>query len=773
MKALLFIFLFSSLNAFGQKIGSWADHLFYRNVVDVTVGGDKIYAASQQALFAFDKRDNSISRISKATGLSDISDMIPDFNQKIKYHDGLNLLLIAYTNGNIDIYKEGLVNNIPDIKNAIIVGEKRIQHIYFDGDLAYLSTSFGIVVVNLAKNEIKDTYEIGPGGIPVKIYSTTTHDGNIYAASASGVYRASLINGDNLKNFANWTLLGPGQGLQQSTASGIITFDNSVYSIVGDTVYRQNGIDNWSSYYFPDGWTVRSWEVGPQNLVLTEIIDNGSQTPDSSRIGLLSKAGQFSYTASGNTLSAPFHADQDTDGTLWIADIFKGLVRYSNGAADAFYPNGPESSAVFDMVHDGDFLWVAPGAVDAAYNYRFIRDGFFSLTTGFWWTYNQFNTAELNDMFDFIAVASNKRLNELYMGSFYGGIVKLTESGIELITKDNSSLQAPTGDPGRTTVAGLAVDDDDNLWVANFNVPKPLTVIMPDNTSKAFSFPGGVQTAAQIVIDDYNQKWVATPRNGSSGLVVYNHGEDIINTSDDFTRIMRKGAGSGNLQSNAVYSLAKDLDGDIWVGTDEGIAIFTCPGNVFFDGCDAIRPLVDQDGVLGYLLQTEFINSIAVDGANRKWVGTNNGAFLISESGEEQLQYFSKKNSPLFSDIVLSIEIDGKDGIVYFGTDKGIIAYKGDATEGAENAGTCNIYPNPVRPEYSGPITIDGIYGNSTVKITDVSGTMIYETVANGGRVIWDGNNYNGVRAKTGVYLIFLTDSNGTQKDICKLLIVN
>jgi TSS9, PorZ, N-terminal beta-propeller domain/Two component regulator propeller len=767
---LAFLLVFN--NMYAQKIGDWADHLGYQNVVSVTTDGNLVYASSEKALFIYNKNDFSISRLSKANGLSDISELGTPTYQNVKYNPVRGIYLVTYTNGNIDIIQNNKIFNIPDIKDANITGEKSINNIHFKDSFAYLSTTLGIIALDLDKNEIKETYEIGPNGSVININDISTDNQFIYAATELGVYRASLVDGSNLKNFSNWTLLGSNEGLPQKEASNLIQFADNIYANIEDTLFQQNN-ENWSAYYLPQGYSIRYLSAENQNLVITEIAGSNNQV-DSARIGIMQPGGNIDYPVTKEFLGNPIQAIQDEEGIIWIGDLFRSLIRFEDSANNEnIYPNGPGSANVFDMDFNNGTLWVAPGAIDGAYNYRFLRDGFFSLNNGNWFTYNSFNVPLLQDIFDFITVAVNPRTDQVYMGSFYGGIVKIDQGNLSVFDKDNSSLQSPTGDPDRTTVAGLVIDNEDNVWVGNFNVTKPLSVIKPDGGSKAFAFPEGIQKAGEMVIDDFNQKWVIIPRDPNAGIVVFDSGEDIDNTADDRFKVLKKGAGNGNLHSTDVRSIAKDNEGSIWVGTTEGVTIYHCPGSVIDNNCGANRPLVDQDGFLGYLLEAEIINAIKVDGGNRKWIGTNNGAFLMSPDGTVQIEYFNKDNSPLFSDVVLSIEIDDEKGIVYFGTDRGIIAYTGTATTGSEVPTGCKIYPNPVRPDYTGPVTIDDLISNSTVKITDINGNMIYETTALGGRVVWDGKNYNGMRAKSGVYLIFISNKDGSKKDTCKLLFLN
>jgi len=233
-------------------------------------------------------------------------------------------------------------------------------------------------------------------------------------------------------------------------------------------------------------------------------------------------------------------------------------------------------------------------------------------------------------------------------------------------------------------------------------------------------------------------------------------------------------AGNGDLPGNKVFSLAQDLDGELWIGTDEGIGIIYSPENVFNGGnYDAVRPLVEVDGYVQYLLETETVTAITVDGDNKKWIGTERaGVFLLSSDGTEEIHHFSAENSQLYSNSIIDIEINGKTGEVFFGTDLGIISYKSTATDGGPVNSDVIAYPNPEREGYEGTIAIKGLVHNASVRITDVSGTLIYATTAEGGQAIWNGRSLNGDRAHTGVYLVFATNDDGKESIVTKILVI-
>ena len=321
----------------------------------------------------------------------------------------------------------------------------------------------------------------------------------------------------------------------------------------------------------------------------------------------------------------------------------------------------------------------------------------------------------------------------------------------------------------------LCTDQTGNLWVSNPGASKTFSVKTPDGHWASFSLPNdinsGNKVARQMVVDDYGQIWMGGK---ADNMLVYNPGSDVLDPSDDQVAVLTTATGSGGLPNVNVWAIAKDKNGDIWVGTDQGIATFYCAGSVFSsNGCDATLIKVNQGGYIGYLFSTEIVKAIAVDGANRKWVGSTNGVWLISDDGTKQLLHFTSDNSPLPSNQITSIAVDEKTGEVYIGTDQGLVSYQGDAILGDSKKGNALVYPNPVKHDYTGPIAIKGLVDNAYVKITDAAGILVFQGRANGGQMIWDGKGYNGNKVQTGIYLVYAATDLGQQHNVGKIIFIN
>jgi hypothetical protein len=775
---LLFLITDSSLFSQGIAIGEWRDHLPYNNCISITEGDGMVYCATKYSVFSIDKEDNSLERLTKINYLSDIG------VSRVLYHDGLNILVITYTNGNIDLFENNnTVTNISDIKRKPIPGNKTINNILFIGNYAYLSCGFGIVVLDLDKKEIKDTYYIGPGGSQIEIFDLATDGSNIYAATESGLYEADLSS-PYLSNYLFWTKHAE-MPHPDSKFNSIAYFHNTIYiNLSGagyndDTLYTyKNGTwDYFNSSYVANKYAMHAYN---DNLIVVaedfvDILDSAGATV--SRI--------YTYnSASIPNSPAPRDAvfDKDQSYIIWIADANIGIVKNTNiWNSINFLPNGPKTTNVVDISIEGDHLWAAPGGVDGTWNNLYNPDGLFSFIDESWTNYNRDYVHAFDTIYDVICVAVNpSNPSKAYAGTWSRGIIEFTDQTITQIYDESNStlmgnIEQHNSPNYRLRIGSIVFDSDNNMWVANSGTSTPLNVRMTDGTWKSFNI-GSYNNNAEMgdfTIDKQNVKWIILPRN--NGMLVFNDNNTITNTSDDQVKKLSNNAGFGGLPSNNVFSIAADQDGEIWVGTDKGIAVFYNPENVFSGSSfDAQQILVDQGGYIQPLLESETVTSIAVDGANRKWLGTSrSGVFLMSADGTEELEHFTEENSPLFSNTINTIAINHNTGEVFFGTDKGIISYKSTATIGSEEDTSVLVYPNPVTESYTGYIGIRGLAENSDVKITDISGTLIYQTIAEGGQAVWNGYNFNGEKAKTGVYLVFCSNEDGSRTMVAKIMIIN
>jgi ligand-binding sensor domain-containing protein len=755
--------LILSTSCFAQNlippIGQWREHLNYQNTIQV-VKGDQMYCATATNVFSVNEKQE-ISRYSKVSGLNDIS------VQCIGWDESTGQLLIAYANSNLDAIKKASIKNIGDIKRSAISGNKIINAIYCQNGLAYLSTGLGIIVVNLSKYEIKDTWFIGNTGGQVLVNGFCSDGPFFYAATFEGLKRVS-VNEPSPSNFTKWQSISGVNGLSPGNVSNVIFSNNRVIVQKSDSILLLNGT-TWNTIYTDAAWPIINITASENRILVCQRNSLGA-----GRVLILNTSGAVEKIISqSNSISSPQSALLD-NGAVWVADQVGGLSRFGT-TVDRFIPNGPLGPASGEMVSQNNLLYVAAGSVNNAWNYLYNRNGIYQLKDDQWSYRGYYNTPVLDSVLDFITLAIDPADGSLWGGSYGGGLVHFKKDAQPVIyKKSNSTLQPAIGDPNSYRVSGLAFDQSNQLWVGNYGAAQNVHVRKQDGSWKAFAIPFLLleNAVSQIVVDDLNQLWMVSPKD--NGLVCFNFGLNVDNTSDDKWKLYRQGSGNGNLPSNNVLSMLKEKNGFIWVGTDKGIGIIQCPGDVFgTSGCDATLPVVQQDRFTGLLFKDEIVQCMAVDGANRKWIGTRNGVWLISPDGEKIIYRFTEENSPLLSNDIKKIVVDPVSGEVFIATFNGICSFRSTATEGGSTHGNVLVFPNPVPPGFSGTIAIRGLAENSLVKITELNGRLVHQARSLGGQVNWNGYSYNGNKVASGVYLVLVRDDNGNEKLVTKIVIVS
>ncbi len=772
--------LFKCITLFAQNpdiaIGEWREHIPFNKVIDVAEVGGTVYAASQYGVFTYSKSDGELKLLTRLNGLSDYE------ISAIRADQQSGVIIIAYQTSNIDLlFPDQSIVNLSDIKRKNIVGGKRINSILFAEGNAYLSCEFGIVVINLSRREISDTYYIGPNGQNINVNGLAYNGTHLLAATDSGMYKATFSD-PNIFNYTAWNLesnlFSPTGNYTSVTAlNGKFYSVKTLTAFAQDTVFEFNGAI-WAPYFNDDyeGGYIDSHN----NLLIYRNIFKVS-----------------AFDASGTEVN---HVDitmynnadirrglVDNAGIFWVADKNNGLIRYSNSPYDLqmISPNGPRSAAVWAMDSRNGNTWVASGSLTGdAPNFQ-ERNGTYLFSANNWATYDLSNDPVYNTLVSsgspaLISVAVDPSDAEHAFFACWGvGVMESRKSGgVEIYKASNSSLRGISGLGNYIIAGGVTFDDSNNLWVVAGGNTSPISVRRPDGSWQSFVIPNADMARFglyQIIVDDFNQKWFIA-REGASqgqGIGVFNENDPATAVDDQFKRVTGE-TGQGSLPDVFVRSLAKDKDGAIWIGTNKGVSVIYNPGNVFNGNFDSQQIIIEQDGNAQYLLETEAVTAITIDGANRKWFGTTaGGVFLMSSDGTKQLLNFNTNNSPLPSNAITSIAIDEKNGEVFFGTDKGIVSYRSDATEGGEICNDYLVFPNPVKHDYQGPIAIRGLIENADVKITDVAGNLVFHTVANGGQAIWYGTNFGGERVQTGIYTVMVSNADGSESCATKLLLAN
>ncbi len=744
----LLLLLFGALQAYASMaqvpVGAWQLHVPYRQGKAVTIAGDKVYTVVEQGLFYYDKEFNSSKAITKADGLREQQ------ISAIAYDNPSQTLVIAYGNTYIDLLQGNTFHSISDIYRKNLPGPKHINQIYTSNQIAYLSTTFGVVVLDITKKEIRDTYSnLGPNGEQVNILASTIHNGNLYLATGNGVIVGKL-NGPNLQDFRNWQ---PASDGLPETITSIATFKDAVYAGTNSGLYKYNGA-TWQATTINQ--PVLALQASTAYLTIT--------TP--TQVQLLN--GSIT-SLSDELIQAP--KDAVTDGDMvWVADARAGLVQksISNGTAQVFTPSGPYAGDAFKLKAEAGKLFAFGGNYTENYNPTNNTNGFSIFENSAWKSYNSFLDADYpdnaNDIVDGVydAVTGN-----LYLASLKNGLIVWDGDNYTTYNSNNSPLQSSLINPENTPVTSIARDPEGKIWMVNPSrravVPSVFS-LSPDGEMRGYSLQNVADgtTIEQILVDDYGYKWLTGSKEYNVGVIVFDDAQQRV-------KRLNTGQGSGNLPGGVVYSLAKDHNGDIWVGTDKGVAVFYSPFAVFdTQPYDAHLPIIDRRP----LLEGQIVRSIAIDGANRKWVGTDNGLWLFGPDGDELVQHFTTQNSPLPSNKVYSVAVEHKTGNVFVATDAGIASYRAGVTITEDTPECAIVFPNPVRKSFTGLVAISNLPNNAEVSITDISGTLIYKTKAAGGTATWNVRDYNGNRAKAGVYLVLSSDAEGKQTCISKIAVL-
>ncbi len=744
---LLFCFVgLFCLGAFAQiPVGNWRTHLPFSKGIAVEQVGNQIYCATENGLIEFNRTDNEMRVFDRVNGLSDIG------LSYIRYNSDAKTLVIAYKNGNIDLKVGSRFININALKGKNMTGDKTIFHCFNRGNLAYLSCGFGILELDLTKREIRNTFIIGDGGNPTKVYALTDDGTYFYAATQKGLLRA-FINSANLSDFNQWKTV---PGSFNRAYRNVALLGNKIITTNSDSIYSfQN--ESWAVSQPITGVSYGKLETRNNVLIATSTF----------------RPIKFDVNVSPTQL--PIYAEItnqqaaicDEVGTVWLADFKLGLVKYLANGFENFSPKGPASTAVFRVrASKNGGVWVCGGGFDqSSYNSLYRIDGAYHFKDDEWKNFNRNTVPATNLIFDWLEAVEDPNSGKAYVATWTGGLLEFeNDKFIKHYDSTNSSIQNQIGNPGVYPVGGLAFDSNGDLWMTNYGTGKPLVVKRRNGTWANFSF-GSEDKLGALFIDRNNQKW-AVLRNG---------GIWVINAANNRVRFLNNAAGSGSLPSMNVNCIAEDKDGLVWVGTDLGPVVFYSPSSVITaNTVDAQRIKVKQGEFVGYLLGTEVINTMAVDGANRKWFGTQNGVFLMSADGTKLIHQFTENNSPLISNNIMSLDIDPKSGEIFFGTDKGLISFRGNATDGTEACTSVKVFPNPVQSTFEGLVTISGLINNGYLKITDVTGNLVYQTRANGGSYSWNKTDYTGRKVNTGVYIVMVTDETGANTCLAKILIEN
>ncbi len=703
-------------------IGQWRGHYDNHSVQQV-VKGDVLYAASPYQIIGMDANMHK-TWIDKTTGLHESA------IQQLTWDPILNQLIIGYTNSNIDILKGDQVFNLNAIQLTNLYSNKKINSIQVKQNWAFVATNFGIVIIDLLKHEIKDTWYPNNNQQAALTYNIAIAKDSIYAITENGLWCSPYQN--------NWIL--PNAWKNQTSYNGyglknIIVQNDKLYAYNQHDVYQIPSTTPITSFTNATIFKIDSSTKG-LNISIQYASKKGA-------VVNLNNNGTLTTLVDSTQLISPLETAL-TEAQLWIADSSQGLFLVDK--QKQWIPlGGPKATITGQMSTNANQL-IAP--------FGNTNSGYAVLNEDGWTNFSQISNLNL----PIINASGISKLDESYWLS--------TNTGILHIFKDSNKVESFVPNQQKGTYQSMQLDQNNAVWVLQ---DQQGIVRQVNNNWNSIPIPNNLfnNGLSQFVLNHQGQAWVIAPIN--QGIYVY-QSKDIFNT-ETWKQLTTQSA-NGNLPSMHVTSVASDLSGSIWVGTDNGIGILNC-GDVTNSPCNAYLPIVSNNGFNGYLFQREIVHCIAVDGANRKWIGTNNGAWLLSEDGLEMIAHFTKENSPLPSDTVLQISIVPTSGEVFFNTVNQLVSYRGTATEGKQTQSKIQIFPNPIPPSYNGTVAIRGLIENALVKITDLTGKLLFQTQALGGQAIWNGRTYEGKKIATGIYLVFVRDLAGNENSVGKIVIAD
>lgn len=758
--------------AFAQiGTGQWRLHVSPTEAVDVAAGNGLVIAAFPSGLIEYDIEAGESSVWTDVNALSDVGITALHFDQ------ASDAFWVGYSNGNIDKIKNNAVTNIPALKLAAVQGNKTVSKFYGFNGFMYVSTGLGILKINPAKNEVSDTYY--PNSSVDPILEMAVRGDSIYALTAKKVYKGYL-NNIALADPAQWTVDSrfPDPGTNASYKS-LTLFDNDLFIAYTKTAFGQDSVyrlvNNQLETVIGDAFDMEITSLKVMNNMLYVVLQGGILFYDT-EFSFMNSIYTYGTGGAIRSNGVAFY-----DGKHYIADAFRGLVYYNNYLDNReLNVSGPPKNSFFTLGGDKGKIAVAGGTLQQS-GFEYNNAGAYVLEDESWTLFDIYNQAlwENKPIWDINSVSVNpKNKDEIAIGAYCGEPLSIASGKqvTSVFTPNNSILEISSLGNNATCISDVQYDEDGNLWMMNGLSNKPLKVRTADGQWYAYDLGSIAKSklTGRMEIDYNGNKWFYI-RN--AGLYGYKDNGTLSDVSDDAWKLLTSGDNTGALPSDNITALAVDFDNEIWIGTDNGFAILYNSNNIFDalpGGYNVQRIKLKFEGNVEYLLGSTHITDIEIDGGNRKWMGTaNTGIFLLSPDGLEILQHFTMENSPLISNAIMDMQINQQTGEMFIVTDKGLLSYRIDATYEDAEYSDVKVFPNPVKPDFFGPVTMQGIKYNSDVKVTDIAGNLVYKTTSNGGTTTWDCKNLNGERVKTGVYLIWTVSNDGKGRKVGKVTVIN
>lgn len=742
-----FIAVLFNLSIYPQQIGSWRNYSSMRNVTEAQAAAGGIWAATSGGAFFYSFTDNSYLKLVKAEGLS--SNSITALAL-----DRYGNVWLGGETGSIDIYdatKKAFVKKLKDIA-SLDKGQKRINGFSVSGDSIFVSTDFGVSLLNAKDYTFQDTYlKLGSFPSDTKVNSVFFKD-VIYAATENGVakQRPGATNPSAPEAWENFTTA---QGLPSNSVTKITGFKDTVIAATPMGLSYMNG--SFWNYFLPQFTGVPVVDIAAVHDSLFIVEDYRISLYYNGKVSLLAPSQGPAFTG---IISAGSHG--------LFATTTNGIVKIPlETPAVSYFPEGPASNIFTGLSVDKDGnLWAGSGSNGNT------AVGFYKYDGQNWTNYsvNDVPSPRRNPAFFKTYVAPD---NTSYFMNWGEGFLRNKDGKFQLFTISNTPLSGIDTDPGFLVVQGLSTDSKGNLWALTYKSGNraPLYVLKSDSTWDSFTSSRLLNRVTQgyaLLIDQYDTKWmVIGEKDKSTGNALYYFNrENPLYTDGDYDDNGFGIISSANgLNASDINTIALDRRGELWVGTSDGVKVIT-------DTRDPRSRISTVDP-----LRTRVVNCIAVDALNQKWVGTQQGVFVVSSDGTKLVANYTTGNSPLPSDIVTSIAIDNNTGTVYMGTDFGLASVTTTAVKPQESFTGMFIYPNPAVIQNGSPVSIaiEGLVRDTDIKILSISGKVLNTFTSPGaGVAVWDGKDMDGNYVASGIYIIVAYDKDGTNVASAKVAVL-
>lgn len=738
-KTLFILLFFMGAGLQAQELipmGTWRSHFNYEQTTLVEKTVAKVFAATSHGLMYFDTEDQSINKLSKVDGLSDVG------ITALAYHPDQEYLAIGYQSGNVDMITSEGIQNLPILLNSELTENKTVNHISFYDTYMNLSTDFGVLVLT-ADNQVKEAYQnLGENGEVIAVRSSAILNDVMYLATEDGAMAGGLTTGDNLQDFNNWEryAASPVFGLDMVS---VAVANDRIYSAAANALYKLDG-NTWTE-------VTTTLQVGEQIIKLRP-----------GEGGLLVLTNQHAWVVSDadvfTAISLPVGASandlmQDDSSTFWYADDAEGLSKLSGSSVDHIILDGPLNDISKLKIEAGKVYAFPALATD--YTQPVSNQlGYSVFEEGQWVTVAPADLSGFTNISDVLIAG-----DQTYTASFGQGILNLPKG--ETIDYTNSALSENETGTGNTLVSAMATDLSQNLWVANFSAN---SLLQWDGATGWESHDFGTSASAEpvsLAINSLDQAWMRLGLSGGKGVLAY----DIESATQRYVTTT-----ATSLPSNEVNDVAFGQDGEIWFATDKGVAYFPFAYGIVEDQTiDVSLPIYEE----GILFEDKQVYALAIDGGNRIWMGTQDGLWLFEENIGSLLAHYTVENSPLPSNQVIDLALDAETGELFVATDQGVVSYRTNATAGNRTHQQVKIYPNPVLPDFEGWVGFSGLVTNARLKITTISGQLVREVNAAGGGASWDVRDFSGRRVSTGVYLVFSASADGSETFVGKIAVID